>query len=174
MGEFISKALVRELINPSQSVQIWLEAGVCGGDDRDATVVVHVVGVFGEVGSEKHNLVAGIQNGLQHHVEACGGPTSHDDLVHRESRDRLGLQGGSYGFSSLRISGVGHVAVHALDRVFGKPAQLLVELGWRVYYRVAQGQVENLVLAVLTFQGDSCFEHTANPAAFLGKPLYFF
>ena len=155
-----------------KGVEVRIKSLVRGHDPARAPVVVRVEHVLDEVGREDDDLVAGVKQRLHDHVESAAGAARHHDLLDGEVNARLFGELHGHSLPRLHVAGVGHIAVHSRYRVFCDFAKRVEELSRRLHDRVAQGQVEDMLLAVLPLQRDSLLEHPADPGAFLHKLAY--
>ena len=129
-------------------------------------MVLDVIDVLAEERREDDHLVAGVEDGAQNDVGRAGRAAGHEDVGDAEGQAGFGGQGVGNRLSRFRIAGVGHVAVHTGRGGLSDAEQFGVELRRRLHDRVPQGQVENVVIAVLRLEGDAHLEHAADPAAF--------
>ena len=143
--------------------QVEIEARVGRHHVADALVVVGVEVVFDEVGGKNHHLVAGIEEGFEHHVEAPGGADHHGDVLGRKGDVGFAPELFGHRGTRLGVTGVRHVAVHARRRLADQPVQRLVKLGGRLDHRVAQREVVDAVGPVFLLEPDAFFEHAADP-----------
>ena len=130
-------------------------------------MVVGVEEVLDEVGRKDHDLVARVQQRLQHHVQSPAGADGHHDLVVSEGQARLLGQLRGHGGPRLDVSRVGHVAVHPGLGAVGEPPQLREEGDRGLHHRVAQGQVEDVLFAALQPEGGPLLEHAPDHGALL-------
>ena len=146
------------------SRKVELEGLAVGPDFLgDAAMVVDVEFIFDEIGRENNDFFAGVEDGLEHHVEGAAGPAGHDDLAGLDRLRRFFTEHIGHGGAGFLVAGVVHVAVHAGQWMLRQFEKFAAEgLGW--FHRgIADGEVEHILGAMEFAQPCPFFEHPANP-----------
>lgn len=146
-----------------QFLRIRAEIFGCRAVDRNPAVVLDVEQVLDKVRAEDNYLVAGIEQGLEDDVECPPRTDSHHDVgsgpwqfcsLHEVHCDLV---------SDLRPARVWHVAVYSLLRSVNKFSKSIDKLGgWRQMW-IAEGEIEDAVLAMDALETIALLEHLADP-----------
>ena len=83
------------------------------GHGQHPAVVIRIEPVFHETGFGGQHFIAGVEEGLQDHVQRPGGAAGHDDFIASDGRSLLAGEVVGDGDAHLGIAGLGHVAMVA-------------------------------------------------------------
>lgn len=165
-GEFQDDGLGARSNRGGDAIKIQLTAIVGLDYGHAPAVILDVEKVLGEIGGQDDDLVTGVEQRFEQRVDSSGRSHGHDDVFAREGN--AGARGEPSGHlrADRREAGVGHVTV--ASAVFGgHPAKRLEDHLRRVYFRVAQRVVEDVLRPSFLAKLDADLEHPANPGRVL-------
>ena len=129
-------------------------------------MILRVEDILREEGRHRDDLVARIEQRLQHGVERGAGAHRHHDVIRRVRQARRFADSSRHRLADLHVPCVRHVGVqmrcvtlqHTLRR--GQHGRR------RLDFRIAEREVEDLVGATLLLETGALFEHAADPRRF--------
>ena len=120
---------------------------------------MHIMAVFGKKWRRNHDLIACVQNRLEHAVERACRPHGHTNIL-RAHLDSLLFRGfPRHCFSRFHIPRVRHITVSTRTFVRRNAFNRAQNLLGRLKVWVSQAKIKHVVRAVLRFQRISFLKH---------------
>ena len=157
----------------SQRVHVRQKVLVRRHNAARTAMVIRVEVILHEERREDDDFVTRVEQRLQHDIERAARAAGHHDVARAKVKSGLAAKLRRDRRPRLFVTGVRHIAVNARLWVVRNALEFGEELGWRLHHRIAQRQVEDILLAELPLELNALLEHPSNPRALLHKVPYF-
>ena len=135
---------------------------ICIDDDRDSFDIGNIVQILKEERGKKQYLVARLDDGTKDVVHTGGRTAGHADRIDPDRYTALGRELICNRLSCLRVTGIGHIAMHAGNVGIGELDQSILYFLWRLEVWIADGKVEYLIFAVDLLESCAFIKHLAD------------
>ena len=126
-------------------------------------MVLNVKLIFGKEGNQDDDLVAGIEQRLEHHVDGARCSDRHEDVIRGVSQARLPGELPGNHFPHRGEARIGHVGVAAGPIPINHPPQRRDHLFRWFAVGIPQGEIKNVLFPALPFHPGANLEHAPDP-----------
>src|SRR5271157_592437 len=126
-------------------------------------VVLNIKLILGKERNQEDDLVAGIEQRLEHYIDGARGSDGHEDVIGRVSKARLPRQFPGNDFPHRGEARIGHVGVAAGRIPIDRPSQRPDHLFRGFAVRVSQREIKDILFPALPFHSGANLEHSPDP-----------